>query len=234
MPNRREFLRFGLSGLSLSGSLSSSRGGETARPQADGDHHGFPARRREPFGDLGSEARCAERIPGTVSDDRDQDARSPFLRATPQAGGDFESLHHSAIDGAYRFLPRDWSAADVHGATKFGSSSRGPIIPNSLSITNRLRGQIGRLIPNYVGAPPIPYLGAAYLGPTYEPFAVRGDPNSPKFTVPNMGVTDQTVRDRMRRRIGLRKQLDNFARTVDERGAICVRSTSSRRPRGTC
>ena len=44
-----------------------------------------------------------------------------------------------------------------------------------------------QMLPNYVGVNPIPYIGSAYLGPAYEPFAVTGDPNDPKFTVPNIG-----------------------------------------------
>jgi len=90
--------------------------------------------------------------------------------------------------------------------------------PEFLSITNLLRGNRGRLLPNYVGARPIPYLGAAYLGPTYEPFAVNGDPNSPQFNVPNMGIATPAIRTRLQRRIRLREQLDNFARAVDDRG----------------
>jgi uncharacterized protein (DUF1501 family) len=90
--------------------------------------------------------------------------------------------------------------------------------PEFLSITNRLRGAAGRLLPNYIGAPPIPYLGSAYLGPAFEAFAVNGDPNLPEFHVPNMGDVDQTGRERIRRRIGLREQLDGFARAADDRG----------------
>lgn len=90
--------------------------------------------------------------------------------------------------------------------------------PEFLSITHRLRGTTGRELPNYVGAPPIPYLGAAYLGPSCEAFAVHGDPNSPQFNVPNMGVTDEAARTRIRRRIDLREELDRFARAVDNRG----------------
>jgi uncharacterized protein (DUF1501 family) len=90
--------------------------------------------------------------------------------------------------------------------------------PEFLSITNRLRGTSGRLLPNYVGAPPIPYLGSAYLGPTYEAFAVHGDPNLPEFRVPNMGDADQASLDRIRERRSLRVQLDGLARALDDRG----------------
>ncbi len=90
--------------------------------------------------------------------------------------------------------------------------------PEFLSITNRLRGTSGRLLPNYVGAPPIPYLGSAYLGPAFEAFAVHGDPNAPEFRVPNMGDIDLATRERIRQRMGLRERLDSLRRTLDDRG----------------
>jgi uncharacterized protein (DUF1501 family) len=90
--------------------------------------------------------------------------------------------------------------------------------PEFLSITNRLRGTSGRLLPNYVGAPPIPYLGSAYLGSAFEAFAVNGDPNTPEFRLPNVGEADQASLDRIRRRRDLRGQLDGLARALDDRG----------------
>lgn len=90
--------------------------------------------------------------------------------------------------------------------------------PEFLSITNRLRGTTGRLLPNYVGAPPIPYLGSAYLGSAFEAFAVGGDPNTPEFKLPNVGESDQESLVRIRRRRDLRGQLDGLARALDDRG----------------
>ena len=90
--------------------------------------------------------------------------------------------------------------------------------PEFLSITNRLRGAAGRQLPNYVGAPPIPYLGSAYLGPSADAFAVHGDPNLPEFQLPNVGAPDRASLDRIDRRRGLRQQLDRLARSLDDRG----------------
>jgi uncharacterized protein (DUF1501 family) len=90
--------------------------------------------------------------------------------------------------------------------------------PEFLSITNRLRGNKGRSLPNYVGATPIPYLGSAYLGPAYEAFAVNGDPNLPEFRVPNIGGPDPAALDRIRERMGLRQQLDRLTKAADDRG----------------
>ncbi|HUE74560.1 MAG TPA: DUF1501 domain-containing protein [Pirellulaceae bacterium] len=90
--------------------------------------------------------------------------------------------------------------------------------PEFLSITNRLRGGGPRQVPNYVGAPPIPYLGAAYLGPAAEAFAVHGDPNLPEFRLPNVDPPDQANLDRIDQRRGLRERLDRLARSLDDRG----------------
>ncbi|GIT28447.1 MAG: hypothetical protein Ct9H300mP1_04930 [Planctomycetaceae bacterium] len=51
-----------------------------------------------------------------------------------------------------------------------------PDHPDLFSIVHRLRRSAYSGLPNYVGVNPVPYAGAAYLGPAYEPFAVTGDP----------------------------------------------------------
>lgn len=93
-----------------------------------------------------------------------------------------------------------------------------PDDPDLLSITHLLRSDPARTLPNYVGVNPIPYVGSAYLGPAYEPFAVTGDPNDPKFEVPNLGVTDSALATRLGERIDLRKSFDRLERDIDRRG----------------
>ncbi|MFN0053973.1 MAG: DUF1501 domain-containing protein, partial [Planctomycetales bacterium] len=93
-----------------------------------------------------------------------------------------------------------------------------PDDPDLLSITNLLRSNPGQVLPNYVGVNPIPYIGSAYLGPAYEPFAVSGDPNDPKFEVPNLGTATADEAQRMGTRIDLRKSLDRLQRDIDRRG----------------
>jgi hypothetical protein len=90
-----------------------------------------------------------------------------------------------------------------------------PDHPDFLAIANRVRFEPTRTIPNYVGIPSAAYSGSAYLGPTYEPFDVAGDPNAPNFTVPNVGDGDAARLGRLGERIGLRKQLDRLRRDVD-------------------
>src|SRR5438034_1095724 len=65
-----------------------------------------------------------------------------------------------------------------------------PDHPDLFAIVDRLRADPARVLPNNIGVPPIPYLGAAYLGPAHEPFAITGDPNDPQFTVPNISLRD--------------------------------------------
>jgi hypothetical protein len=91
-----------------------------------------------------------------------------------------------------------------------------PDHPDLLSITHRLRGEAGRVLPAYVALQQIPYVGAAYLGPAHEGFDVAGDPNLPGFQVPNLTLRDPTAIDRLNRQMNLRQRLDTFAR-VGER-----------------
>jgi uncharacterized protein (DUF1501 family) len=93
-----------------------------------------------------------------------------------------------------------------------------PDDPDFLAITNSLRRDSDRSIPNYVGVSSINYAGSAYLGPSYEPFQVGGDLNSPTFQVPNIGLTNHQQIERLHERIDLRKSFDRFRRDVDRRG----------------
>jgi hypothetical protein len=91
-----------------------------------------------------------------------------------------------------------------------------PDHPDLFAVVDRLRADPSRAIPNNVGVPPIPYLGAAYLGPAHESFAVHGDPNDPRFEVPNIGVRDGDRLARLDGRMRLRQRLDELARHADD------------------
>lgn len=93
-----------------------------------------------------------------------------------------------------------------------------PVHPDLFSVTDYLRSDSSQSLPNYVGAPPIPYLGAAYLGQTHEPFVVHGDPNHPAFEVPNLGLKELKQVERLNERLGLRDRLDRLSRQVDQMG----------------
>jgi hypothetical protein len=90
-----------------------------------------------------------------------------------------------------------------------------PDHPDLFAVVDRLRADPSRPLPNNVGVPPIPYLGAAYLGPAHEPFAVHGDPNDPRFEVPNIALHDPGQRARLGDRRHLRQRLDHIARRGD-------------------
>lgn len=95
-----------------------------------------------------------------------------------------------------------------------------PDDPDLFTITNFLRRDPTRDLPNYVGVPPVNYGGAAYLGGAYEPFTVYGDPNSPDFQVPNVSLRDLAERDRLGSRVGLKQQFDRLEESLDQLGQM--------------
>lgn len=217
---RREFLRYGLAGL---GSLSLPQlyatrvmaGSATAKPKAvivvflhGGASHletwdpkpDAPLEYRGPFSTI------ATKTPGL---------RFCELLPRQAALSDRVTILRSMVHSGFCHGIGQQQMFTGHEVREFKPRSEHP---EFLSITNRLRGTSGRLLPNYVGAPPIPYLGSAYLGSAFEAFAVNGDPNTPEFKLPNVGDSDQESLVRIRRRRDLRGQLDGLARALDDRG----------------
>ncbi len=99
-----------------------------------------------------------------------------------------------------------------------------PRLPDWMSVANYMRSKDGprtNPLPTYVGVnPPGSYVGQAYLGETYAPFSVTGDPNSPNFVVPNIGLTNASEIDRLGRRVSLRQKLDTMSRAFDQYGEL--------------
>lgn len=99
-----------------------------------------------------------------------------------------------------------------------------PRLPDWMSVTNYLRSQQGprtNPLPAYVGInPPTSYNGPAYLGDAYSPFSVTGDPNAPKFVVPNIGLSDAREVRHLSRRASLRQNLDTLERAFDIAGEL--------------
>ena len=99
-----------------------------------------------------------------------------------------------------------------------------PKFPDWMTVTNFLRsreGQRDNPLPRYVGInPPLEYNGPAYLGDAYSPFTVTGDPSTPSFSVPNIGLSDQSEIRRIDRRSTLRQNLDTLERAFDRRGEL--------------
>jgi hypothetical protein len=101
-----------------------------------------------------------------------------------------------------------------------------PVYPDLMSVAHFLRSSRPRELPNYIGVNPIvrydnfTIAGPGYLGPSYEPFAVLGDPSAPQFKVPNVGLSDREQTHRLRDRIGLRRSLDDVRRELDRSVAM--------------
>lgn len=94
-----------------------------------------------------------------------------------------------------------------------------PKYPDWMTVSNYMQARKGpryNPLPSYVGInPPLEYNGPAYLGDTYSPFVVSGDPNSPSFSVPNIGLTNADEVKRIGRRSTLRQKLDTLERSFD-------------------
>lgn len=227
--SRREFLRLGLTGL---GSLSlpalfrlraeaattSSkpltavivvwlRGGcshlDTYDPKPDA-----PSDYRGPFETIDTRTqglRFSELLPrqAAISD------KFTVLRSMAHTGGG-----HPA--GSLQLLSGDPAALDKSK----------PVYPDFMTVAHFMRSRAAHTLPNYVGVNPITrydgfqIAGPAYLGPSFEPFAVTGDPSSPQFQVPNIGMSDSRQTSRVRDRIHLRQSLDQLRRDVDSSGLM--------------
>jgi uncharacterized protein (DUF1501 family) len=87
--------------------------------------------------------------------------------------------------------------------------------PDLFAITHSLHASAADALPGYVGVNPIPYLGAAFLGNSHEPFVLGGDPNQPQFQVPNIAMRDAGETTRLNGRMGLRRQLDSLHRYAE-------------------
>jgi uncharacterized protein (DUF1501 family) len=226
--SRREILRLGLTGftsLSLAGlsqlrakAASAAakqdtavilvwlRGGashlETFDPKPDA-----PAEFRGPYRPINTSVpgiQVCELLPrlAKVAD------RFALLRSVAHSGGG-----HPA--GSLQVLAGDGDAQD----------KLLPVLPDWMSIASYLRKDARRNIPNYVAVNPVDrydnftIAGPTYLGPSYEPFKVLGDPSRPEFEVPNIGLPrDQQAR--LQERLDLKQSLDQMRRDVDQSGAM--------------
>jgi hypothetical protein len=165
--------------------------------------------------------------------------RGPFNTIpTKVPGMDFTELfpRHAAIADKFTILRSMRSGAGGHPAGSMQLLSGdpdtrdkpAPKYPDWMSVTNYLRSLPGSEprtspLPAYVGInPPLEYNGPAYLGDAYSPFTVHGDPNDPKFSVPNIGLTDGGQVRRLGRRSKLRENLDTLERAFDKAGELAA------------
>ena len=226
---RREFLRIGLSGfatLSLPGLFELRARAATEQPKArtavilvwlrGGASH---LETYDPKPDAPSEFRgvfspISTRVPGMqISELLPCHAKIAdkftLLRSMAHTGGG-----HPA--GSLQMLTGDPDPQDKDK----------PIFPDWMTVANFLRADRTRPLPNYVGVNPVTrydnftIAGPAYVGPSYGPFTVNGDPNDPHFAVPNIGFKDQAQSERLSDRIRLKQSLDRLDRAVDQSGTM--------------
>ncbi|MEE2991189.1 MAG: DUF1501 domain-containing protein [Planctomycetota bacterium] len=228
--HRRQLLKFGLSGfasLSLSGLMrlraqAAARGRERTaiilvwlrggcshldtwdpKPDASSDF-------RSPYTPINTN------VPGTIVTELlpriSQIAdRFNLLRSVAHSGGG-----HPA--GSLQVLAGDTAAQDK---TK-------PVLPDWMSIANYLRHDPARELPNYITVNPVDrydsftIAGATYLGPSYDPFRVTGDPSQPNFEVPNVGIKNGELAARLSSRVTLREKLDGLRRDIDATGELAA------------
>ena len=101
-----------------------------------------------------------------------------------------------------------------------------PELPDWMSIASHLRRDSRRSIPNYVAVNPIDnydnftIAGSTYLGPSVEPFKIFGDPSSPTFAVPNVGLKDERQLQVLNARSVLKASRDRLPRVADQSGVM--------------
>jgi len=99
-----------------------------------------------------------------------------------------------------------------------------PKYPDWMCVANYLRSKASpreNPLPRYIGFNfASQRVGPAYLGDAYAPFVVNGDPNKPNFTVPNIGLSNQSEVRQLQKRASLRQNLDNLQRAFDQAGEL--------------
>ncbi len=114
----------------------------------------------------------------------------------------------------------------VLGGDPASADKPAPKYPDWMSIASHLRRNPTQQIPNYVAINPVDrydsfrIAGPAYLGPSYEPFKVTGDPNAPEFSVPNVGLKNEDDKRRLNERSVLRSKIDRMRRDIDQTGLM--------------
>ncbi len=101
-----------------------------------------------------------------------------------------------------------------------------PVHPDFMTVAHYLRYDPNRRVPNYIGVNPVvrydnfTIAGPGFLGGSYAPFAVTGDPSAPNFRVPNVGLDNPQQGERLAARMTLQQRFDVFRRELDKSGVM--------------
>lgn len=219
--NRRCFLRAGLGSLSLPGLL---------RMRADGAS--TSASERTAVILVWLRGGCSHLDTYDPKPDAASEFRGPFTPLATRTPGLFltELLpRQAALSDRYTVLR---SMAHGGGGHPAGSlqllcgdpdpqDKPGPTLPDVMAVASYLRRDRASSLPGYVGVNPVDrydgfqIAGPAFLGSSYGPFAVLGDPSDPAFKVPDVGLSDPAQVARLGGRLGLRQSLDELRRALD-------------------
>ena len=135
--------------------------------------------------------------------------RFTLLRSIAHDGGG-----HPA--GSLQVLSGDRDAADKPA----------PVHPDWMSVAAFARRHRQSALPNYIAVNPVDrydnfvIAGPAYLGPSFGPFQVTGNPDAADFRVPNLGLGSDAAVQRLSDRATLAGRLDRIARGLDTSGAM--------------
>jgi len=137
--------------------------------------------------------------------------RFTLLRSMTHDGGG-----HPA--GSLQVLSGDRDAADKPA----------PVHPDWMSVANFARRHRTGALPNYVAVNPVDrydsfvIAGPAYLGASFGPFQVVGNPDQPDFRVPNLDVGGDAAMRRLVERASLSSRLDRLSRHRDASGEFAA------------
>lgn len=111
------------------------------------------------------------------------------------------------------FGHQDGAQAFLTGRAITGVKDK-PDNPDWIAVTARLREERSGSLPPSVGLPPVEYSGPGFLGPSYAPFVVQGDPERAVFSVHDLPAGDHKYSDRLQRRERIRTSVDSMRRDL--------------------
>jgi len=138
--------------------------------------------------------------------------RFSLVRSLSHGFGDHDGAHKRVLTGRIPKSPVGF----VNDAPSVGcivGKIREHVRPDVLAFTSGQRGDTNA--DSYSQ-------GAGYLGPSYEPFLVGGDPSDPKWSVPNLSVVPE-LSPRLTDRRTLLKRFDHMRTKLDQEPTLVAK-----------